>query len=296
MSRRPAMLIALLTTLGVVSWGGTAAAAPPSDPHPGASIIGGKDVPDGKYPFMASLQYKVDGEWTHFCGGSLIDKRGVVLTAAHCVAGFPEDELPNLRVVVGRSALSGTSGETRTITQVSVYPNSDTTADVALLYLDQPVASVKAIQLVTPGTDALERPGRSVLVTGWGNTGRDPGGPGGEPAEFPDRLREVAVPIVSDNECRVSYPGGGSPKFRAAWEICAGGLGKDSCQGDSGGPLFVKVPGRNDFIQLGVVSWGTGCAAPGFPGVYARLSNKKTGKWIADNGTNIRSPQAAPTT
>lgn len=277
------MLIALLTTLGVVAGGGTAAAAaPPSDPHPGASIIGGKDVPNGKYPFLASLQYQADGAWRHFCGGSLIDKRGVVLTAAHCVAGITEGELPSMRVVVGRSALSSTSGETRKITEVSVYPNPEKTADVALLYLDQPITSLKAIQLVTPGTDALERPGRSVLVAGWGNTGRDPHGPGGEPAEFPDRLKEVAVPIVSDNECRVSYPDGAA-KFRAAWEICAGGLGKDSCQGDSGGPLFVKVPGRNDFIQLGVVSWGLGCAAPGFPGVYARLSNKKTGSWIAGN-------------
>jgi len=44
--------------------------------------------------------------------------------------------------------------------------------------------------------------------------------------------------------------------------ICAGSLGRDSCQGDSGGPMYVNGQ------QVGVVSFGTLCAAPGIPGVY----------------------------
>lgn len=47
-------------------------------------------------------------------------------------------------------------------------------------------------------------------------------------------------------------------------------------QGDSGGPLVSKT--ANQWVQAGIVSWGQGCAEPGFPGVYARVSQYQS--WI----------------
>jgi secreted trypsin-like serine protease len=71
----------------------------------------------------------------------------------------------------------------------------------------------------------------------------------------------VDVPIVDKISCNISYNGD-----IVDGEICAGSLSKDSCQGDSGGPLVVKG------FQIGIVSMGTGCGQPSYPGIYADVS------------------------
>jgi secreted trypsin-like serine protease len=57
----------------------------------------------------------------------------------------------------------------------------------------------------------------------------------------------------------------------------------DACQGDSGGQLVTKFDGC--FYQIGIVSFGQGCAQPGFPGIYARVS--KYLDWILQNATSL---------
>jgi Hint module/Trypsin len=56
---------------------------------------------------------------------------------------------------------------------------------------------------------------------------------------------------------------------------CPRGGGKDACQGDSGGPLF-----DSNKQQIGIVSFGLGCALPNKPGIYTRVSAYKD--WIKD--------------
>ncbi|XP_077432955.1 trypsin-3-like isoform X2 [Vanacampus margaritifer] len=104
--------------------------------------------------------------------------------------------------------------------------------------------------------------GTRCLISGWGNMS-------GSGNNYPDRLRCLDAPILSDSSCRGSYPGQITSNM-----FCAGFLegGKDSCQGDSGGPVVC-----NGQLQ-GVVSWGYGCAQRNKPGVYAKVCNYNS--WI----------------
>ncbi|PIO41131.1 hypothetical protein AB205_0216790 [Aquarana catesbeiana] len=84
-------------------------------------------------------------------------------------------------------------------------------------------------------------------------------------------LQEVMVPLIDRNTCQMDYSLGTSDLIKYD-QICAGYKNgqKDSCQGDSGGPLVCEVQGV--WYQVGIVSWGDGCAEPNFPGVYTLVT------------------------
>lgn len=52
--------------------------------------------------------------------------------------------------------------------------------------------------------------------------------------------------------------------------------GKDSCQGDSGGSPVCEY--NQTWVQVGIVSWGTGCGYTNVPGVYTDIAFYS--KWI----------------
>ncbi|AIJ21541.1 MULTISPECIES: S1 family peptidase [Amycolatopsis methanolica group] len=219
--------------------------------HAEPGIVGGKPANIAEYPFTVAL---TDATGLQFCGGTLVaaDK---VLTAAHCAQG---ESPPSLRVVSGRTQLSGRDGTVSTVSHVWVHPQfKDATQgyDVALLTLTQPLTA-QPLPLATkddPGYQA----GTEATILGWGNT--EPMG------DSSDVLLKATVPVTSDDYCTKAYPQQYSPEAM----VCAGYPegGVDTCQGDSGGPLVAA--GR----VVGVVSWGEGCAEPGKPGVYARVGS-----------------------
>jgi secreted trypsin-like serine protease len=253
-------------------------------------VVGGKPVPDGKYPFMASLEGRFPEEpggeplpFQQFCGGSLID-RNHVMTAAHCVVFIGEGgglPLEDFQVVVGRTVLGSDQGEVRrvgSLQDISIHPRSapriSFAYDVAVIALDRPVGGIKPIKPATARQDVLERPGRLATVIGWGNTTKQPPlGVGGE-LNFPRRLRETEVPLVSDAEGREAY----GRQYDPVAMIAAGKKGKDACFGDSGGPLFDSVDGKR--FQIGVVSWALGCARQPYPGVYTEVNAPRVQDFI----------------
>ncbi|MFK5986422.1 MAG: serine protease [Pseudomonadota bacterium] len=237
-------------------------------------IVGGQQIVDNRTPGTSeSIETIEQWPWVvaltdgyrQFCGASLIN-HSWLLTAAHCVINSPAE----IQAIFLSSSISAQTIQsfTRNISEIIIHPDYDTSLDsndIALLRLELPVNNISPVLL--PGSSYDEftiSAGTMSTVLGWGVT--------------PDKsdnevvLRKVEVPITEQSTCLESLA-----KYAITLEdsmVCAGYPegGKDACSGDSGSPLVSFSSTLKNWVQVGIVSFGIGCALPDEYGVYTRVS------------------------
>jgi len=228
-------------------------------------IVGGSEAAVGDYPYFVEMGY---------CGGALVAP-DIVLFAAHC------GDWNNKQVSISAyrtGTLSDGAKERYCESWIADprYNPSTTNYDFALCKLNKPVTIDESkVKLELNEANAQPKVGDDLLVMGLGALGSGMAGP-----QF---LHDVTVPAISNAECnkKNSYDG-----VITEMMLCAGFPdtgGKDSCQGDSGGPIVKRTKNSDGTFtdtHVGVVSWGYGCAAKNYPGVYARTSKRVD--WIKD--------------
>jgi secreted trypsin-like serine protease len=232
-----------VAAMGTLMQSSPVAAAPPGPDK----VVGGTQATQGEFPFMVRLSMG--------CGGALYSPT-LVLTAAHCVSGTGTNT--SITATIGVVDLNSTSKVTRKSNYVYQAPGYNGSGkDWALIKLARPI-NKPTLKIAT--TTQYNR--GTFTIAGWGDTTENSG-------TGTTKLLKATVPYVSDAGCKLHY----GKRLVPGDELCAGYLagGVDTCQGDSGGPMFRKDD-TGAWIQVGIVSWGDGCARPGVPGVYSQVS------------------------
>lgn len=282
-------------------------------------IVGGQEADPRMWPGMASLQAAQGRSLYHECGATMISPNWA-LTAGHCLEGVKVEEgvgavqylqdgsslqlerFGPLVLTVGASDLTEPDANSVfRIDNIVFHPDyepgfPEAGNDLGLVHIkgrwEGPVAAVAGVN----GSEAgLSGPYPELVAAGYGKLGETAQSEAGmnragRHVTAPSLiLQEGYVPLVPIDICQQQiadriaeweledvYAGVGvDPET----QICAGEGGIDSCQGDSGGPLMLRDYEAGP-VQVGVVSWGFGCARRETPGIYMRVSAYSD--WISD--------------
>jgi secreted trypsin-like serine protease len=274
-ARRILAVVLAVVAIGALSPTQAQAASP--------RIIGGSPIDITAAPWQVLL--RING--TTQCGGAVIADTWL-LTAAHCVSGVGAGQIEAYIGVTDQNRLS--RDRLAPVSQVIVHPNWNSSTysnDLALIGLAAPLAFSPSVQQVAlplvQDANAWPASGEQATISGWGSTT-----PSGASSAL---LRAATVQILSaPSEAKCGEYGA---SYVPGNHVCAGMPqgGVDACQGDSGGPLTVAFNGTP--VLAGIVSSGSGCADPKFPGLYSRVTSFLP--WLRQYVALPQSPPGAPT-
>ena len=135
-------------------------------------------------------------------------------------------------------------------------------------------------------TDII-KDGNEMYAVGWGRTTPIKPDERSDVSHLSNDLKQVKLPFKANKFCEdnVKNKTAKASKwtkdiwyFSNTTQFCAGDITgqEDTCHGDSGGPAMVfhvhPVSGERRWFQVGIVSWGYGCAQKGEVGYYTKVS------------------------
>jgi len=219
---------------------------PPSIGQSQHAIVNGQK--NLAYPAAGTMMGEVGGQRQSFCSGTLIAPR-VVLTAAHCIEAFDQQQLKQAKLV-WRMDIPTSTGTYRSVyseidrTESKMHPQykkgqgTNIVHDVGVIVLKTAVFEVTPLPFNEKIMDATWK-GNKILFMGYGLLD----GVRQTPAK--DKWSTI-MPVTEIAQYR------GSPKPNTF-----GYEGKNTsvCRGDSGGPAFYKINGK--MTVIGVTSHGT---------------------------------------
>lgn len=240
-------------------------------------IIGGDVTTPNEYSFMAAVGSGSQEQFSQFCGGALISDQWVV-TAAHCSDGVTPE---SVNILVGTNNTNNGSGQVLGVEEVILHPEYSLDLgvsggyDIALWKLAQPLnlaeSGLQTVAMLSQQDKVLANDGVLATTVGWGVSNLES-----------QLLQDVHLPIFDTQVCQDVY----ADSINFDTQICGGvpNGGIDACQGDSGGPLLVRDFEQDVWKLAGVTSYGNGCALPGNPGVWARVS--ELSDWVKQTTMN----------
>ncbi|RYJ29630.1 putative secreted esterase [Streptomyces sp. L-9-10] len=194
---------------------------------PPAQALAGDAATGGAYAFTA----KIDIGGVRACSGTLINNQWLI-TAASCFTDDPAQAAalptgPPARkstATIGRTDLTGTTGEVRDIVELITRQDRD----LVLAKLATPVYGIAPLR----PTATASTEGEALKGAGYGRT---------KDTWIPDSLHTAAFVTGQIQDTAVSIDG------------------TPVCKGDTGAPVFREKDGRLELVAVASTSWQGGC-------------------------------------